>query len=455
MDRKPAIRVWNSLRLRILVAFTLLSFICAIAYGVASDFISKVVNDQLFNWYALENAREIVEQDLRPESDRLRYFVEGNDIDAYNLISEKFGMNEPFTGEGFKGMEALANTDNLGNGERLYEFTFLNKGLQVVKVPRDDKFQYVIYDISDFTSVLSEDSFISDKNTKWLILPLTIFITAMGLLIGAIMSHRVMKPLIRLAKTVGDTDPEHIPKELSAQFFPDEVGTVARTIESLMVRIETYVEHERRFSREVSHELRTPVTSIHVSLELLESMSLSPQQRRLVDRIERANNEMSHLIQTFLLLGRDTLDYDDVRTITLYTFCEALVEKHRHVLQGKSVNVDIQVDPSLTITICDYLFETVVSNLIRNAFQYTQTGSVLIQADSSCIKIVDTGCGIPFDQLDRISQPYNKLQPEGIGLGLSIVQRIVEKLDWEFTISSDQSKGTVVTVVFDAKKHTG
>lgn len=73
MDRKPAIRVWNSLRLRILVAFTLLSFICAIAYGVASDFISKVVNDQLFNWYALENAREIVQQDLRPESDRLRY----------------------------------------------------------------------------------------------------------------------------------------------------------------------------------------------------------------------------------------------------------------------------------------------------------------------------------------------------------------------------------------------
>lgn len=448
MDRKPVIRVWNSLRLRILVAFALLSFICAVAYGFASNFISEVVNDQLFNWYALEDARELVAQDLHPKDERLRFFVIGGDEDVYQLMSDKFGMNEEFTGPGFKGMEALANTDKLSNAETLYEFKFLNKRLQVIKVPRGEAFQYVVYNISNFSNLVSEDSFFSDKNTKWLILPLTIFVTTMGLLIGAVMAHRVMKPLIRLAKTVGDTDPEHIPKELSTHFFPDEVGTVARTIESLMIRIEKYVQHERRFSREVSHELRTPVTSIRVSLELLESMSLTPQQQRLIDRVERANNEMSHLIQTFLLLGRDSLDYEDVRTISLHEFIAVIVDKHRHVLQGKPVDVVIEIDPQLSISICDYLFETVVSNLVRNAFQYTQAGSVKVLADNNSLKIIDTGCGIPRNELDRISRPYHKLQPEGIGLGLSIVQRIVEKLEWRFDISSDQDIGTIVTLVF-------
>lgn len=448
MDRQPAIRIWNSLRLRILVAFALLSFICAIAYGFASNFISEVVNDQLFNWYALEDARDTVKHNEFPENDRLRFFVVGNDKDAYNLISEKFGMNEAFPSTGFSGMEGVANDDNLGNGEALYEFKFLNKRLQMVKVPRGEQFQYVIYNISSFSSVANEDSFFSDQNTKWLILPLTVFVTAIGLLIGSIMSHRVMKPLVRLANSVGSADPEHIPKDLSSQFFPDEVGTVARTIEQLMVRIDTYVQHERRFSREVSHELRTPVTSIRVSLELLESMELSDSQRRLIDRVERANNDMSHLIQTFLLLGRDSLDYDDVKLISVSSFLESIIEKHKHVLQGKPVEIRVEVDERLTVTLCDYLFETVVSNLVRNAFQYTQVGTVTLKANDHSVMIIDTGCGIPHSELERISQPYHKLQPEGIGLGLSIVQRIVEKLEWGFTISSQPESGTVVTIEF-------
>lgn len=448
MDRQPVIRIWNSLRLRILVAFTLLSFICAIVYGFASNFISEVVNDQLFNWYAVEDARDVALGESMPESSALRRYVIGKDAQLYKLLTNEFSLEEAFTGEGFEDMDALANDEILANGEALYEFKFLNKRLQVVKVPRRQEYLYVVYDITHFSNLSSVDDLFSDENTKWLIVPLTIFVTAIGLLIGSIMARRVMKPLVRLARSVGSADPEHIPKDLSSQFFPDEVGTVAGTIEQLMVRIDTYVQHERRFSREVSHELRTPVTSIRMSLELLESMELTAAQRRLVDRIERANNDMSHLIQTFLLLGRDNLEYEDVRLIPVYEFVTSIVEKHKHVLQGKPVEVEIELDRKLTISLCDYLFETVVSNLVRNAFQYTQSGKVTIYADSTCIKIIDTGCGIPREELDRISQPYHKLQPEGIGLGLSIVQRIVEKLEWQFTISSEQNVGTVVAVQF-------
>ena len=435
----------NSLRVRIILAFTLLSFICAIAYGFTSDFISQVVNDQVFNWYVIEDARVTAKAETLPENGRLRVYIEGSNKDLYQYLVDEYGLSEPFSKD-FLGMQALANKDRVSEAELVYEFEIGEMILQIVSTPRKEYRQFVIYNITEFSSSLNDRAFFSDKNTKWLVVPLTIFVTAIGLVFGLMLSRRVMRPLTRLAKIVQGAKPENIPSDLSANFYFDEVGVVAKTIEQLMEKIEKYVQHERRFSREVSHELRTPVTSISIALDLIEETKLNEKQRNILDRINRANRDMTHLIQTFLLIGRDQIEYVKETDVDVKRCIDDIVDKHKHVLRSKPVTIDVEVKEKFIFRVCEYLFETVISNLVRNAFQYTAEGSVRIVAHQDKIEIIDTGHGIPAQELDRISQPYHKLQPEGIGLGLSIVQRIVEKMKWQFLIDSEEDVGTIVTL---------
>ena len=90
------------------------------------------------------------------------------------------------------------------------------------------------------------------------------------------------------------------------------------------------------------------------------------------------------------------------------------------------------------------LLEIVLTNVLRNAFQYTHEGEVKIASNETQLIVTDTGFGIPAQELDKINQPFFSLQPDGLGLGMSIVQRIVWQLGWQLNIESESGKGTRV-----------
>ena len=105
---------------------------------------------------------------------------------------------------------------------------------------------------------------------------------------------------------------------------------------------------------------------------------------------------------------------------------------------------DLQINaPSQAVSI-------VLCNLLRNACNYTEKGTVVVTIRASSVSISDSGEGIAKEEIERIQQPFERSsdQQGGYGLGLDIVRRLCQRFDWRLGIYSEVNKGTTVTVTF-------
>jgi len=441
------IKQFYSLRIRIILSFTLLSFICVFTYGLLSNFIYEVVNDQLFNWHILETSNSIKKNNEFPQETKNRAFIIGDSKSLYDHISKKYSISEPFDNKDFETMNILDHKEVTKN-QTIYEMLVNDKKLHIISIPRENQRQFLIYDISGFLEQKKNAELIGDRHVLWLTLPLALLVTIIGIFLGIILSKHVISPLSKLAETVRDIDPEaegSIPK-ISPKYNTDEVDMLAETIQNMMIRINQFVEHERRFSREVSHELRTPVTSIGIAIDLLNASNLDTQQQKIIGRIDRASQDMAMLIQTFLMMGRDTIETNKKSSIKMKSCIEGIVEKNYYLVNKKPIKVIVDIAENEELFVNESLFNVIMSNLIRNSLQYTHNGNIIISGNHQKIKVADTGLGISDAAIELIGGAYNAFQDDGTGLGLSIVKRIAHKIGWDIEIESKENNGTTVSI---------
>jgi signal transduction histidine kinase len=91
----------------------------------------------------------------------------------------------------------------------------------------------------------------------------------------------------------------------------------------------------------------------------------------------------------------------------------------------------------------------VVSNLIRNAFTFTSSGSVTITVDDNSITVKDTGTGIRSEEIGKVFQKHFKgTGSPGSGIGLSLVKRICDRYEWEIILISTEGQGTSAQLIF-------
>lgn len=94
-----------------------------------------------------------------------------------------------------------------------------------------------------------------------------------------------------------------------------------------------------------------------------------------------------------------------------------------------------------------------LGNLVKNAFQYTDSGEVIVTIDAQKISVADTGLGIPDNMMPLLYERFERIDPqniktEGSGLGLSIVQRIMTHLDWKLTHTTNELGGSTFSIYY-------
>ncbi|MCG8435677.1 MAG: ATP-binding protein [Gammaproteobacteria bacterium] len=99
-----------------------------------------------------------------------------------------------------------------------------------------------------------------------------------------------------------------------------------------------------------------------------------------------------------------------------------------------------------------YRFPNILfSNILRNAFNYTQHGKIEITLSNKTVSVTDSGVGMSPQQLKDAFQPFyrgNATDAPGVGLGLSIVKRLCERFNWELDAQSSPGEGTTVFIQF-------
>lgn len=327
--------------------------------------------------------------------------------------------------------ESLQQWGQINPAEGLYEFEA--EELHVAVIASDNKQQkaFVVFDVAGIEAASSED--------WWLLLVISGVVGTLGVLgfgLGIVVMRRAVAPVAQLAKAVADIDLEHLSaadhKRIeSGRFGDDEVGLLARTIESTLERISAFVARERDFTSSASHELRTPITVITGALELLEQSELSATDVQTLDRVRRATLDMKTTIEMFLCLARETDNglYDEQFLVA--PLVRQAIDLQRHLLNRKLVDVEIDLLENPSVCAYQQAFSIAVNNLVRNAFEHTHTGqgpiSILIKERELLIT-------------NQLSSDVYKLHTptgassQGHGLGLGIVQRLCERNGWSFTL---------------------
>ncbi|HEX5538455.1 MAG TPA: HAMP domain-containing sensor histidine kinase [Methylophilaceae bacterium] len=271
--------------------------------------------------------------------------------------------------------------------------------------------------------------------------------------VGWLVARRVIAPVVRLAQQVRHRD-QLLPlaPALAAEYANDEVGHLAQAFDNTLGQLRASFEREHLFTSDVSHELRTPLMIIASSCELLlEANHLNQNMLDQVMRISQASAEMRELVQTFLMLARGNQEESRMAaSITLAMAAENQAKRWAAKFEDKGLTFSVIQQGAANPGFYNQIFlNTVISNLLRNALYYTETGTVRLVMDASGFSIEDTGIGIPIDQQQRIFQPFvrgTQARGEGSGLGLSLVKRICQHEGWQVSLSALPDQGSVFRI---------
>ncbi|WP_439821582.1 sensor histidine kinase [Pseudomonas sp. HLG18] len=273
----------------------------------------------------------------------------------------------------------------------------------------------------------------------------------LALVLGRLLARRVMAPVIRLARQVRHRDQLLVlAPPLHPDYAADEVGELALSFDQTLGRLRETLSREKLFTSDVSHELRTPLMVLGGSCELLlANPSLDARSTAQVNRIARAAHEMRQLVDTFLMLARAEDDAGNDVCVTLKEVADAQCEIWGRLIREKGLQFFYEVDQPCKERFNLTFLQSVMGNLLRNAWHYTDHGFVRLTLTSNGFVVEDSGIGIPEEQRQAVFQPFvrgDEGRGEGLGLGLSLVQRICRRQHWRVQLSSGQSSGSRFSV---------
>ncbi|MEW6530324.1 MAG: two-component system histidine kinase PnpS [Thermodesulfobacteriota bacterium] len=230
-----------------------------------------------------------------------------------------------------------------------------------------------------------------------------------------------------------------------------------------VTRMKNLEKIRRDFVANVSHELRTPITSIQGFLETLKEGAIHDPENaeRFLDIIIKHTNRLSMIIEDLLSLsrieqerekGEIALKESPVKDVLL-----AVVRTCGRKASEKEITLSYACSDELKAKINSTLLEQAVANLVDNAIKFSDSGeAVILEADlvdgDIQIRVVDHGCGIAREHLDRIFERFYRVDKSrsskegGTGLGLAIVKHIASAHGGRVSVQSSHGEGSTFTI---------
>lgn len=212
------------------------------------------------------------------------------------------------------------------------------------------------------------------------------------------------------------------------------------------------------FVSNVSHEMKTPIAVIKNCAEMLQMEQITEETRVEYARsIENAAERLSNLISNILKLNKlenqsimpELKDYDICRQLS-----ECILQFEER-WDEKELELETQIEDKAMVRADADLLELVWNNLISNAIKFTEKGGIVTISQTSdedrmIVAVSDTGCGIAKKNMnhifDKFYQGDTSHSKEGNGLGLAMVKRILELMDGDIQVVSEEGKGSTFTV---------
>lgn len=373
-------------------------------------------------------------------------------------------------------IQTVLHAPSDGNG--VYSTTpYLGQSVRVYTVINHDFGQGYVIQVAR----TEQDIVQSLTSLRTLLLNEGIFVIVLALVGGWFISRGILAGVRRITHTAQSITTSH---DFSRRVHDksllgrDELVTLAHTFNSMLSSLEEAYQHQQRFVADASHELRAPITSIQCNLDLLAKAPDLPKEeiRAALDDARAESERMGRLVSDLLLLAHSDSTQQDTSIIS-----DGYNKKNkRHIIDLDSLLLDVfrqysppqdgetgglqgprlilqHITPIKVLGDEDQLKQALVA-LIDNARKYTPyegnvSLSLAIEEEHALVKVSDTGIGISPEDLPHIFERFYRADRArsrdrgGSGLGLSIVQSIMQEHQGTVQVESTLGKGSTFTLM--------
>ncbi len=289
-----------------------------------------------------------------------------------------------------------------------------------------------------------------------------------SIVISLIFSNKLLIPINRLINAATEIIKTGNTKtRISSTDKKDEVSKLINLFNTMLGRLDSYIDTMREALDNVAHDLRTPMTRLKNSAELaIRSNDPVVYREALNDCIENSNSILT-MLNTLMDISEAETGVIRLKKeeINLTEVILDLAELYSYVAEDKNIKIIEEVEDNLIIKADINRIRQVFANILDNAVKYTpEGGKIVIKAyrtngklknkeipNSIIVEITDTGIGIPPDEQeqiwDRLYRGKKAKSKRGLGLGLSLVRAIVNAHGGRIFVSSEEAKGSTFTTI--------
>jgi len=280
--------------------------------------------------------------------------------------------------------------------------------------------------------------------------------------IARLITGRSIQPISEIITTSNIITKDNLKSRIPLPKTKDELYVLSKTINNLLDRLETAIEREKQFTSDASHELRTPLTVIKGTLEVLIRKPRGTQEYE--DKINFCVSEvdrLNHLVDQLLLLARYENEKQTIKkeSVFLNGLILDILARQSTFIEANGIIISTEFEDEFYCISDHHFVSIILTNLISNALKYSNSNGTIdvhlyTKEQQIICSIVDNGIGISKVDLEKVFQPFfrskalNHPDIKGIGVGLSIVQRLCSLLNIGINISSSEQLGTKVELFF-------
>jgi len=272
------------------------------------------------------------------------------------------------------------------------------------------------------------------------------------ILIGLIV-FIVRSELMSLRKLSEDLDHQAAerPTRLPSHELPDEIIPFVEAINRLLARVDNMVSGQRRFISDAAHELRTPLAALSLQAQNLTQAKSSEETHQRLSSLQAGIERARKLTVQLLDLARLQAGEPSRVDVDIAMLARELIAEFHPMAEAKGIDLGLENLGLTNLRSDPAALRLILRNGLENAVKYTPDGGEVTLrlkngSEGAGIEIIDTGPGIPTEEMEKVFNAFHRVSAssEGSGLGLAIAREASEKIGGQLSLSNRTDRSGLV-----------
>lgn len=277
-------------------------------------------------------------------------------------------------------------------------------------------------------------------------------------------SYNITKPIRDMSRTcreINENKHNYRNYRFDSVKRRDEIGQLAVTFETLLRNMDNYtkMEYTSKMSAALAHEIKNPIAGIRSGIQLLMGRTQKEGDKMLCDSMIREIDRVTALIMNLFTLS--VKKESSKSAVSLERVVRDISVIYGKGMGDKKFLIETAVEEGLTGYLNENEFRQIVHNLLSNSIKALPAAGGLItirgMAEKETVRLIfeDNGKGMSKEEVQQAVEPFYTKSVNGIGLGLAVVNKLVEQNDGTMKIDSISGEGTRVELTFRRKEAKG